>query len=81
MFTIKVNNNPSRYFDATETLGTISELTEAAVAEFIAEMATKGPRFANATIIHFEIDEDNEGCADAAVNTGSNLECFSIEAA
>ena len=78
MYEIRVNNTPNPYFDATEIVGTIAELSLSAVRDFLAERQEKGPRYRNAQVLDFELDQEHPGHADCAVSVGGHFECFDI---
>ena len=42
MYEVKVNNNPNRFYDATEVIGAIPELSREAVEKFLKDYAAKG---------------------------------------
>jgi len=78
MYEVKVNNNPNRFYDATEVIGAIPELSREAVEKFLKDYAAKGPRYAGAEIVDFEVDEDHKGYADCAIMVQGRMECFDI---
>lgn len=61
-------------FHMTNPLSRKVEANVGSLAEAEIYLATKGD------VILFEEDEDNEGCADAAVFFGGDLHIFAIEA-
>ncbi len=70
----------SRYFDSTQVLGEVSEISEEAFAEFMESCKAKGPRFNGYVLVDFEIDEENDA-ADAVVMVGGAFHQMAIEAA